>query len=50
MPNSPATPNRSVRVPDELWAQVQRIADDQGVTATEVVIKALTSYVRGYPG
>ena len=49
MPNQPATPNRNVRVSDELWAEVLRIADDQGLTATDVVIRALTAYVRNYP-
>lgn len=50
MPNQPATQNRSVRVPEELWADVLRIARDQRVTATEVVLRALRAYVRRYPG
>lgn len=50
MPNQPATPNRNVRVPDELWDEVLRIADDQRVTATDVVLRALHDYVRRYPG
>lgn len=49
MPNKPATQNRSVRVPDPLWAEVLRIARDQHVTATEVVLRALRAYVRRYP-
>lgn len=48
MPNQPATPVRSVRIPDRLWEQVRRIADDEGWTVTEVVIRALTRYVRDY--
>lgn len=49
MPNQPATPNRNFRPPPELWAEVLRIAEDQGVTATEIVIRALRAYVRRYP-
>ena len=46
MPNQPATPGRSIRVPDDLWDQVQRRADDEGVTATEIVLRALKRYLR----
>lgn len=49
MPNSPATPNRNVRVADELWDEVLRIAGDQGVFASEIVRRALRDYVRRYP-
>lgn len=50
MPNKPATPARAVRVPDELWDEIRRIAADQHVTATEIVLRALRAYVRRYPG
>lgn len=50
MPNQPATQNRSIRIPDELWDQVLRIAGDQQVSATEVVLRALRDYARRYPG
>lgn len=49
MPNSPATPNRNIRIADDLWDEVQRIADDQGVSSSEVVRRALRAYVRRYP-
>ena len=49
MPNQPATPNRNVRIADPLWDAVQRIADDQGISASEVVRRALQAYVRRYP-
>jgi predicted transcriptional regulator len=49
VPNQPATPNRNVRVPDELWDEVLRIAADQHETATEIVLRALRAYVRRYP-
>ncbi|WP_082748397.1 YlcI/YnfO family protein [Nocardioides jensenii] len=47
MPNQPATPVRSVRVPDELWDQVKRRADDEGKSLTQVVLDALRQHVRG---
>lgn len=48
MPNAPRTPVRSVRVPDALWDALRRIADDQGETVTEVVLRLLTRGVRDY--
>lgn len=48
VPNQPATPNRTVRVPDELWEAVQRKAADQGETVTDVIIRALVRYLRDY--
>lgn len=42
----PATPNRSVRIPVELWEEILRAADDLGETATDVVIRALKRYLR----
>lgn len=48
MPNAPATPNRNVRIPDKLWDEVLRIARDEGVTATEIVLRALRNFVRNY--
>lgn len=48
MPNQPATPNRTVRVPDELWHEAQRIARDRGETVTDVVLRGLRRYVREF--
>lgn len=48
MPNQPATPHRTVRVPDELWHAAQRIAADRGETVTDVIVRALTRYVRDF--
>jgi hypothetical protein len=45
----PATQNRSIRFPDELWEEILRIADDRGETATDVVLRACGQYVRLYP-
>ncbi len=48
VPNQPATPNRTVRIPDELWEAVKKKASDRGETITDVVIRALKRYVRDY--
>lgn len=48
VPNQPATPNRTIRVADELWAEVRWVADDMGTTLTAVVLAALRDYVRRY--
>jgi predicted DNA binding CopG/RHH family protein len=45
MPNSPKTPTRTIRVPDDLWKAVQLKAGKSGVTVTSVIIKALESYL-----
>ncbi|HKY58331.1 MAG TPA: hypothetical protein VJL80_09860 [Aeromicrobium sp.] len=49
MPNQPATPNRTVRVPDEVWDAAKRVAADRGETITSVIIRALERYVRAHP-
>lgn len=46
MPNQPRTPNRTVRVPGELWEAVKRKAADNGETVTDVIIRALKRYLR----
>lgn len=48
MPNQPATPTRSVRVPDEEWEAAKRVASDRGETLTDVIRRALRRYVREY--
>lgn len=48
-PNQPATPNRTVRVPDEIWEAAKRVAADRDETVTEVIIRALVRYVREHP-
>lgn len=45
MPNQPKTPVRSVRVPDDLWAAVKAEAERRGETVTDVVVRALSTYV-----
>jgi hypothetical protein len=48
VPNQPATPNRTIRVPDDLWQAAKRKAADRGETVTAVIIRALIRYVRDY--
>lgn len=48
MPNQPATPHRTVRIPDEVWNEARRIAHDRGETVTDVVLRALQRYVREF--
>jgi len=48
VPNQPATPNRTMRIPDEVWDEARRIASDRGENVTEVVIRALRRYIREF--
>lgn len=48
VPNQPATPTRTFRCPDELWQAALRKATDRGETVTDVILRALTRYVREY--
>lgn len=41
-------PLRAVRVPDELWQAAKRKAADREETVTDVILRALTRYVRDY--
>lgn len=47
-PNQPKTPNRTIRVPDEIWEAARRKAADRGETITDVIVRALKQYVRDY--
>lgn len=42
----PATPNRTIRVPDEVWLPAMQKAHDEGITLTEVIVLALKRYLR----
>lgn len=48
MANQPATPNRTMRIPDEEWEAAQKVAEDRGETVTDVVRRALRRYVREF--
>lgn len=45
----PATPNRTVRVSDELWEAAKRVASDRGESVADVIRQALERYVREHP-
>lgn len=45
-PNQPATPTRSIRIPDEIWEPAVRKAAAEGTTVTEVVIRCLQRFLR----
>ena len=47
VPNQPKTPQRSVRVPDEVWKAAQERADEEGRTLSDVVRVALEKYAKG---
>jgi len=44
VPNRPKTPVRSVRVSDQIWSVLKRIARSRGETVTSVVVSALREY------
>lgn len=46
MPNQPKTPARSIRVGVLLWEAAKAKAAERGESVTDVVIRALESYVR----
>lgn len=39
---------RSVRVADDLWKRAQRVAKSRDESVTEVIVQALTRYVKRY--
>ena len=45
MPNQPATPLRSVRIPDDLWQLALEVAEKNGETVSDVIRRALVEYV-----
>lgn len=48
VPNQPKTPQRAIRVPDDLWQRARAIAKDRGETISEVLRDALVEYVKRY--
>lgn len=46
VPNTPGTPRRTIRVPDELWDAAQAKAQERGENLSDVIRKALERYVR----
>ncbi len=46
MPNSPKTPTRTIRVPEDLWSAVKAKAASENRTVTDVIIRGLEAYVK----
>lgn len=46
VPNQPATPHRTVRIPDEIWEPAIAKAAAEGTTVTAVIIDALVRFLR----
>jgi len=46
VPDQPKTPQRSIRVPDELWDEVGRLAERQGRHRSDVIRELLERWVR----
>ena len=46
MPNQPKTSARTVRIPADLWAAVIARAEEDGTTATAVMLNALRQFLR----
>lgn len=49
MPNKPATPNRAVRIPDDVWLAALEKARAEGRTVTEVIVTYLRRYISTPP-
>jgi hypothetical protein len=49
MPNKPATPNRAVRIADEVWLPALAKARSEGRTLTEVIVSYLRRYIAAPP-
>jgi hypothetical protein len=45
MANQPKTTARAVRISDDVWGQAQARAKEDGVTTTDVVRRALVTYL-----
>lgn len=45
MPNAPRTPNRVIRIDNELWLAAQAEAGRRGETVSDAVRRALRRYV-----
>jgi len=45
-PNTPGTPRRTIRVPDDLWAAAAEKAREQGTDVSAVIRKALERFVK----
>jgi predicted transcriptional regulator len=46
MPNTPGTPRRTVRIPDDLWDAAARIAAARDESLSDILRQALERYVK----
>lgn len=46
VPKDSETPIHCFRIPDDLWEEILREADDRGETATDVVLRAIRKALR----
>lgn len=46
VPNQPKTPQRTFRIPGDLYAAAKAKAEERGETLTDVIRRALERYVR----
>lgn len=46
VPNAPKTPQRTFRIPDDVYAAAKAKAAENGETLTDVVQRALAEYVQ----
>lgn len=46
VPNTPGTPRRTIRIPDDLWDAASAKAEERGESVSDVIRKALERYVR----
>lgn len=46
VPNAPKTPQRTIRVPDELWAAAKAKAEERGEDLSSVIRAALEKYAK----
>lgn len=42
----PHTPQRSIRVPDDVWEAARAEAESRGETVTDVIVRALKRYAK----
>lgn len=45
VPNQPKTPQRTVRIPDDVWEAAKSRAAERGDSLSEIIRRALVRYV-----
>lgn len=50
-PRGPVPPpkTRGIRVPDDLWAEAKRVAEDRDESVNAAIVRFLRSYVEQHP-